>query len=162
MYWLKNLLYSKLIFKANLYEILLIMIKSNFPEENDPNQDNLISPTVVQDPIDNSQRILVRNTATGFEQGIAAILGLFTAGPIGALAAWGTIRGVQGKWTPWVLLGIPLSIIINLINFLAFILISAVIVGLSEEYSQLKNPNLYMAAISSINLDSKDLTTTYF
>ena len=54
----------------------------------------------VPDPIDAYQsRVLVRQTASGFEQGIAAIAGLLTAGPIGALASWGTIRGLQGKWT---------------------------------------------------------------
>ena len=70
-----------------------------------------------QDPIDNSIRVIVRQTATGFEQGIAAIAGLLTAGPLGSLASWGTIRGVQGKWTPWFILGIPAACIINAINF---------------------------------------------
>ena len=32
----------------------------------------------VEDPTDNSQRILIRSTVTGFEQGIAAVAGLFT------------------------------------------------------------------------------------
>ena len=60
------------------------------------------------DPIsNNTERVLVRSTATGFEQGIAALMGFFTAGPVGALASWGTLRGLQGKWTPWFLLGIP-------------------------------------------------------
>ena len=70
-----------------------------------------------QDPIENQSRVLVRQTATGFEQGIAAFVGLLTAGPIGALASWGTIRGVQGKWTPWFILGIPASFVINAVNF---------------------------------------------
>ena len=117
------------------------MSNSNFPNGNDPSQNKPIDPTIVQDPIDNSQRILVRNTVTGFEQGIAAVIGLFTAGPIGALAAWGTLRGVQGKWTPWFLIGIPLSIIINLINFLIFTIIAALIVAVSEDYSsKIYNP----------------------
>lgn len=63
----------------------------------------------VNDPVDNTQRVLVRQTATGFEQGIAATAGLFTAGPLGALASWATIRGTQGKWTPWFILGLPLA-----------------------------------------------------
>ena len=50
---------------------------------------------------------MVRQTATGFEQSIAGLVGLLTAGPLGALAAWGALRGLQGKWTPWVILGIP-------------------------------------------------------
>lgn len=129
------------------------MSNSNFPEGNDPIQNKPINPTVIQDPIDSSQRVLVRNTVTGFEQGIAAVLGLFTAGPIGALAAWGTIRGVQGKWTPWVLIGIPISIVINLINFLIFTIIAALIVAVTEDYSQINNPRMYLMAVSSINLD---------
>ena len=129
------------------------MSNSNFPEENDPIQNKPLNPTVVQDPIDSSQRVLVRNTVTGFEQGIAAVLGLFTAGPIGAIAAWGTIRGVQGKWTPWVLIGIPISILINLINLLIFTIIAALIVAVSEDYSQINNPRMYLMAVSSINLD---------
>ena len=69
------------------------------------------------DPIsNNTERVLVRNTVTGFEQGIAALTGLLTAGPIGALASWGVIRGVQGKWTPWFILGVPASITLNVIQ----------------------------------------------
>ena len=59
----------------------------------------------VQDPVSNANRVLVRQTATGFEQAIAAIAGLLTAGPLGSLASWATIRGTQGKWTPWFVLG---------------------------------------------------------
>jgi hypothetical protein len=58
------------------------------------------------DPITTQERVLVRSTATGFEQGIAATAGLFTAGPLGAIAAWGALRGLQGKWAPWTILGI--------------------------------------------------------
>ena len=141
------------------------MSNSNFPEGNDPGLQNQKNPTVVEDPIDSSKRVLVRNTVTGFEQGIAAVIGLFTAGPIGALAAWGTIRGVQGKWTPWVLIGIPLSIIINLINFLIFTIIAALIVAVSEDYSsKIYNPRMYLMAVSSINLDIDKVNQnqTYF
>jgi len=64
--------------------------------------------TTTPDPITaNTERVMVRNTATGFEQGIAGVAGMLTAGPLGALAAWCTIRGLQGKWTPWFILGIP-------------------------------------------------------
>ena len=74
--------------------------------------------TTTPSPIENNQsQVLVRNTVTGFEQGIAAAAGLFTAGPLGAVASWATIRGVQGKWTPWFVLGVPASAVINVINF---------------------------------------------
>ena len=75
--------------------------------------------TTTPDPITpNTERVLVRNTVTGFEQGIAATAGLFTAGPAGALASWATIRGVQGKWTPWFILGIPASIVLNVVQLM--------------------------------------------
>jgi len=78
---------------------------------------NQPTTTQVEDPTDNQDRVLVRNTVTGFEQTIAATAGFFTAGPLGALASWGTIRGVQGKWTPWFVMGIPSAVVINLVQF---------------------------------------------
>jgi len=80
--------------------------------------------TTTPDPITpNTERVLVRNTVTGFEQGIAATAGLLTAGPAGALASWATIRGVQGKWTPWFILGIPASIVLNVVQLMTLGLI---------------------------------------
>ena len=65
-----------------------------------------IETSQVQSPVVPGQTVvLTRQTATGFEQTIAAVVGLFTAGPLGALASWGTIRGTQGKWAPWAMLG---------------------------------------------------------
>ena len=58
------------------------------------------------DPISNNvERVLVRQTATGFELAIAAGVGFFTAGPLGSAMAYGALKGLQGKWTPWTLLG---------------------------------------------------------
>ena len=68
------------------------------------------------DPITTQERVLVRSTATGFEQGIAAVAGFFTAGPLGSVAAWGALRGLQGKWAPWFILGVPASIAINIVQ----------------------------------------------
>ena len=81
------------------------------------------------DPINTQERVLVRSTATGFEQGIAAMAGLFTAGPLGSLAAWGALRGLQGKWAPWFILGIPASVALNVVQ----LLILAAIMGTSVE-----------------------------
>lgn len=68
----------------------------------------------IESPLEEGQTAtLVRASVTGFEQGIAALAGLFTAGPLGALASWAAIRGVQGKWTPWFIFGIPCAIVIN-------------------------------------------------
>lgn len=64
--------------------------------------------TTVENPIQPGQAVvLTRGTSTGFEQGMAALGGLLTAGPLGAIAAWGAIRGLQGKWLPWFILGVP-------------------------------------------------------
>jgi hypothetical protein len=81
------------------------------------------------DPITTQERVLVRSTATGFEQGIAAMAGLFTAGPLGSLAAWGALRGLQGKWAPWFILGIPASVALNVVQ----LLIIAAITGANVE-----------------------------
>ncbi len=76
--------------------------------------------TTTPDPISNNvDRVLVRQTATGFEQGIAAVAGLLTCGPVGALASWGTIRGLQGKWAPWFIMGVPSAVVINVVNIAA-------------------------------------------
>ncbi len=92
--------------------------------------------TTTPDPIsNNTERVLVRNTVTGFEQGIAAVAGFFTAGPLGALASWGTIRGVQGKWTPWFILGVPGMVAINVVNIAAIAVIGGGESGDSSTYT---------------------------
>ena len=88
--------------------------------------------TTTPDPITTQERVMVRQTATGFEQAIAGVTGFFTAGPIGALAAWGAIRGLQGKWTPWFLLGLPASFAINLF----YIIMLVIVGGVSMETEQ--------------------------
>ena len=75
-----------------------------------------------QDPTTSDERVMVRQTVTGLEQGVAAFAGFFTAGPVGSLLAWGAIRGLQGKWTPWFILGMPATVLVN--AFYAFILVS--------------------------------------
>ena len=76
-----------------------------------------------QSPTDyGDQATVVRGEVTGFEQGIAALAGLFTAGPLGALASWAAIKGVQGKWAPSFILGIPSAIAINAFYFGLFTL----------------------------------------
>ena len=81
------------------------------------------------DPVTNQERVLVRSTATGFEQTIAAIAGFFTAGPLGAVASWGALRGLQGKWAPWFILGVPSAIAINIVQ----IVILATLMGTVDE-----------------------------
>ncbi len=86
------------------------------------------TPTTVSNPVTSQQAVMVRQTASGFEQGIAAMAGFFTAGPLGALASWGALRGLQGKWCPWMLLGIPSMVAINIVNLIALGVIGAVMV----------------------------------
>jgi len=81
------------------------------------------------DPITTQERTLVRSTVTGFEQGIAAMAGFFVAGPVGSIASWGAIRGLQGKWAPWFVLGIPTTIAINTVQ----ILLLATVMGTFSE-----------------------------
>ena len=64
------------------------------------------------------------SVASNGEQIGAASIGLLTAGPIGALAAWGAIRMFAGKWTPWMLTGIIAVIPINVFQLLAITSIS--------------------------------------
>lgn len=81
------------------------------------------------DPITDQDRVLVRSTATGFEQCIAAMAGFFVAGPVGSIASWGALRGLQGKWAPWFVLGIPATVAINVVQ----LLIVAAILGSTTE-----------------------------
>lgn len=59
---------------------------------------------------------LVRQSTTDFEKFVAFFLGLITCGPIGAVASYAALCGLQGKWGPWFLLGIPSAVVINIIN----------------------------------------------
>ena len=111
----------------------------------------------VEDPTDNSQRILIRNTVTGFEQGIAAVAGFFTGGPIAAIASWGAIRGLQGKWTPWFILGVPSCVVINLIN-IAILASIGITFSEDDRTSTLKNPNNHLNVLVKINLDDNNFS----
>ena len=66
------------------------------------------------------QAIQVVGVASDGEQIIAGGIGLLTAGPLGALAAWGAIRALAGKWTPWMVLGFVASPV--LLGFQLFVL----------------------------------------
>ena len=59
---------------------------------------------------------IIRKDVTWFETCVAGGVGLFTGGPIGALAAGASLRGLQGKWVVWALLGIPGTIVVNALN----------------------------------------------
>lgn len=52
------------------------------------------------------QVVKVVQVASDGEQIAAGVIGLVTAGPLGALAAWGAIRMFAGKWTPWMITGL--------------------------------------------------------
>ena len=81
------------------------------------------TPTTISNPVTDQQAVMVRQTASGFEQGIACMAGFFTAGPLGAVASWGALRGLQGKWAPWFILGVPSVVAINIVNVVALAVI---------------------------------------
>ena len=63
------------------------------------------------------EAVKVIQVVSNGEQITAAGIGLFTGGPAGSLAAWGAIRMLAGKWTPWMLLGFvagPMLLIMQL------------------------------------------------
>lgn len=96
----------------------------------------------VNSPLEDDQSAtLVRGSVTGFEQGIAAVAGLFTAGPLGALASWAVIRGVQGKWTPWFIVGIPSAIAINAFYFGIFMLFGSAYFKMQESSLKSATPS---------------------
>ena len=110
----------------------------------------------VPDPIDNNvERVLVRNTASGFEQSIAAVAGLITCGPIGSIASWATIRGLQGKWTPWFILGIPSVVVINVINIIIFGMLGSV----SPDSPKDQDQSLVMNNYTNVSFNSSDIET---
>ena len=114
----------------------------------------------IPDPVEiNQSRVLVRQTASGFEQGIAALAGLLTAGPIGALASWGTIRGVQGKWTPWFILGIPSIVVINIINIILLVMIGVAVSDDEDSHSFNFNKSVNMITIERM-IDSTQKSHT--
>ena len=104
------------------------------------------------DPITTQERVLVRSTATGFEQGIAAMAGLFTAGPLGALASWGALRGLQGKWAPWFVLGVPASVALNVVQLFILGSILSVTGGQPEQDTQKLYNEAPLAQESIINI----------
>lgn len=76
------------------------------------------------------------SVASDGEQIGAAAIGLLTAGPIGALAAWGAIRMFAGKWTPWLIVG---AISIVPINIFQLALLGGII-GASDTTEQVTPP----------------------
>ena len=67
------------------------------------------------------------SVASDGEQIGAAAIGLLTAGPFGALAAWGAIRMFAGKWTPWLIVGAISFIPINVVQL-------AILGGIMESF----------------------------
>ena len=115
--------------------------------------------TTTPDPITNNvERVLVRSTATGFEQGIAATAGLLTCGPLGALASWGTIRGLQGKWAPWFIIGVPSAVVINVINVAALAVIGSM--GTEAPKQQDVSSSLNSSGLPHYNISDKAGDTT--
>lgn len=82
------------------------------------------------------QAVKVVQVATNAEQIAAAGIGLFTAGPLGAVAAWGALKAFAGKWTPWTLTGIVASPVLILVQLTGLGLGAAFLEGFSESYKE--------------------------
>jgi len=108
----------------------------------------------IESPIeDGHTSTLVRGSVTGFEQGVAALAGLFTAGPLGSLASWAAIRGAQGKWTPWFILGIPSAIAINAFYFAIFYGYNSLANKPSEKKDEFQQVNPLQQEMPSMRTD---------
>ena len=66
----------------------------------------------------NAEGMVVKtvSVASDGEQIGAAAIGLLTAGPLGALAAWGAIRMFAGKWTPWMVVGLVAAPVLGFVQ----------------------------------------------
>ena len=58
-----------------------------------------------------------------------------------------TIRGVQGKWTPWFILGIPVSIVLNVVQLMTL----GVILETTTPEVELNEPTLTLNSNGCIN-----------
>lgn len=70
----------------------------------------------VTDVNSEGQAVKVVQVATNAEQIAAAGIGLVTAGPLGAVAAWGALKAFAGKWTPWGLTGIVAAPVLGVVQ----------------------------------------------
>lgn len=70
----------------------------------------------------NAEGLVVKtvSVASDGEQIAAGAIGLVTAGPLGALAAWGAIRMFAGKWTPWMVTGFVAAPVLGFIQLVMF------------------------------------------
>lgn len=89
----------------------------------------------VETSVPGQQAVLVQAAVTGGEQVIAGVAGLVCAGPLGALASWGAIRSLQGKWGPWTVLGIVTSPILAVGQLVGLGLIGASLSDTSPSYT---------------------------
>jgi len=82
------------------------------------------------------QAVKVVQVATNAEQIAAAGIGLVTAGPLGAVAAWGTLKAFAGKWTPWALTGFVAAPILGFVQLTGIGIGAAFLEGFSKGYSE--------------------------
>ena len=90
----------------------------------------------VTDVNSEGQAVKVVQVATNAEQMAAAGIGLVTAGPLGAVAAWGALKAFAGKWTPWTLTGIVAAPILGVVQLTGLGLAGAFLEGFSEGYNE--------------------------
>lgn len=106
----------------------------------------------------NAEGMVVKtvSVASDGEQIGAAAIGLVTAGPLGALAAWGAIRMFAGKWTPWMLTGFVAAPILGFVQVIMMGVLMAPFAEMdtkNDDQSSLVLPSeVKVASLTSIDL----------
>lgn len=109
----------------------------------------------VTDVNSEGQAVKVVQVASNAEQIAAAGIGLFTAGPLGAIAAWGTIKAFAGKWTPWTLTGLVAAPVLGVIQLTGLGVGAAFLEGFSEGYNESQQSSEIKVKESSTPVASK-------
>ena len=99
-----------------------------------PQQQPVQQVTVIQQP--------EKTHANAAEQVLAGIIGLTLSGPVGAAASWGALKAFNGKWAPWMLLGIPMA---PICGFASLALTGAILGGIGGVMMQVPEPPAYEA-----------------
>ena len=91
------------------------------------------------------------STVTGFELFSAALIGLVTGGPFGAILSPLALRGFQGKWGAWQALGLVAAPV----SWVAFFIIASV-ASASTLNSQSVSPIASPIAIEAVSVNMED------
>lgn len=94
----------------------------------------------------------MKSTVPPFEQLVATLSGFLCAGPLGALAAWGSIRALKGNWIPWLVLGFsttPFLILVQMIIAANILSITSPAIIIEQEKQEMlhfdKSPPIFLS-----------------